>query len=50
MHWRWTLSDIASFTDMFRTEHERTRWAERKWTGFVALLEGGRSRPYGSDH
>ncbi len=46
----WTLSDIASFTDMFRTEHERTRWAEQKWTGFVALLKGGRSRPYGSNH
>ena len=44
----WTLFDIASFADMFRREHERTRWAEQKWTGFLALLEGGRSRPYGS--
>ncbi len=44
----WTLSDIASFTDLFRAEHERTRWAEQKWTGFVSLLEGGTSRPYGS--
>ena len=43
----WTLSDIASFAAMFRAQHERTRWAERKWRGFVSLLEGGTSRPYG---
>jgi spectinomycin phosphotransferase len=44
----WTLSDIASFADMFRFHHERTEWAERKWTGFVALLRGGASTPYGA--
>jgi spectinomycin phosphotransferase len=43
----WTLSDIASFADMFRHQHERTQWAEQKWTGFVALLRGGASTPYG---
>ncbi|HEX2381210.1 MAG TPA: aminoglycoside phosphotransferase family protein [Acidimicrobiales bacterium] len=42
----WTLSDIASFTDMFRREHERTKWAEQKWSGFVTLLEGASSTPY----
>ena len=35
----WTMSDIASFTDMFRRPHERTGWAERKWAGFVELLD-----------
>lgn len=42
----WTLSDIASFADMFRSEHEHTRWTEQKWTGFVTLLEGASSTPY----
>jgi len=44
----WTMSDIASFTDMFRRPHERTRWAEHKWTGFAELLEGAFSAPYAS--
>jgi spectinomycin phosphotransferase len=43
----WTLSDIASFAEMFRFHHERTQWAEQKWTGFVALVRGGVSAPYG---
>jgi len=42
----WTMSDIASFTDMFRRPHERTDWAQRKWDGFVELLEGASSAPY----
>jgi spectinomycin phosphotransferase len=42
----WTLSDIASFTDLFRRDQERTQWAERKWSGFVALLHGAPSVPY----
>jgi spectinomycin phosphotransferase len=43
----WTLSDIASFTAMFRSDHPRTKWAETKWEGFVALLRGAESEPYG---
>ena len=43
----WTLSDIASFADMFRAEHTHTRWTEYKWRGFVTLLEGAPSAPYG---
>jgi len=43
----WTLSDIASFAGMFRSDHTHTRWIERKWAGFVGLLEGESSRPYG---
>jgi spectinomycin phosphotransferase len=42
----WTLSDIASFTDLFRRDQPRTHWAERKWGGFVALLNGAPSVPY----
>lgn len=45
----WTLSDIASFADMFRAEHPHTEWTEIKWKGFVHLLEGGESTPYASD-
>jgi spectinomycin phosphotransferase len=44
----WTMSDIASFAEMFRFPHESTQWAEQKFAGFVALLEGGTSTPYGS--
>jgi spectinomycin phosphotransferase len=46
----WTLSDIASFADMFRAEHTRTRWAEHKWQGFVKLLEGASSAPYARNY
>ncbi len=43
----WTLSDVASFTALFRAEHVRTGWTELKWNGFVHLLQGGASAPYG---
>jgi len=42
----WTLSDTASFTDLFRRDQPRTQWADRKWDGFVALLSGAPSAPY----
>ena len=42
----WTMSDIASFTNMFRSAHAATGWLERKWRGFVALVEGASSMPY----
>jgi spectinomycin phosphotransferase len=42
----WTLSDIASYADLFRGEHPGTRWAEEKLRGFVGLLEGAPSAPY----
>ena len=41
----WTMSDIASFTNMFRSAHAATGWLERKWRGFVALVEGASSMP-----
>ena len=43
----WTLSDIASFADMFRSPHEHTRWLDQKWDGFQRLLDGESSTPYG---
>jgi spectinomycin phosphotransferase len=43
----WTLSDIAAFAHMFRREHGDTDWFEFKWNGFVHLLAGGESTPYG---
>ena len=43
----WTLSDIASLTQVFRVSHEPTRWAELKLTGLVGLLRGARSDPFG---
>lgn len=43
----WTLSDIASFTDMFRSPHVATSWIELKWNGFRRLLAGEPSAPYG---
>ena len=47
--WRlsWTLSDIASFTSLFRHTQPRTAWAELKWGGYLGLLEGADSAPYG---
>jgi spectinomycin phosphotransferase len=42
----WTLSDIASFIAMFRSEHRRTVWIEQKWRGFGQLLAGAPSSPY----
>jgi spectinomycin phosphotransferase len=43
----WTLSDIASFATMFRAPHGRTTWLEAKWAGFLGLLAGAPSAPYG---
>lgn len=43
----WTLSDIASFADMFRSPHQQTRWIDRKWSGFLQLLDGAPPAPYG---
>lgn len=43
----WTLSDIASFVELFRSPHERTQWVAQKWDGFQRLLSGEPSRPYG---
>lgn len=43
----WSLSDIASFLAMFRTTHRQTQWLDQKWTGFLHLLAGGPSTPYG---
>jgi spectinomycin phosphotransferase len=43
----WTLSDIASFAHMLRTQREPTRWVEAKRDGFEGLLEGATSAPYG---
>jgi spectinomycin phosphotransferase len=42
----WTLSDIASFTRMFRSQPVTTSWLDRKWHGFVALVEGASAAPY----
>jgi spectinomycin phosphotransferase len=43
----WTLSDIASFTDTFRHQNPHPAWVEQKWGGFVMLLKGGSTTPYG---
>jgi spectinomycin phosphotransferase len=42
----WTLSDIASFVDMFRSPHQGTAWLGRKFAGFQRLLAGEPSAPY----
>jgi spectinomycin phosphotransferase len=42
----WTLSDIASFTGLFRRDQARTTWAEAKWAAFLALVDGAPSAPY----
>lgn len=43
----WTLSDIASFAAMFRAPHQQTRWTGQQWSGFLRLLGGAQSAPYG---
>jgi len=43
----WTMSDIVSYTALFRRGQPRTRWADAKLTGLVALLAGAESLPYG---
>jgi len=43
----WTLSDIASFANMFRSPHQETQWTRNKWKGFQRLLGGASSAPYG---
>ena len=42
----WSLSDVASFSAMFRGSHQETRWIRQKWSGFLRLLEGDPSAPY----
>jgi spectinomycin phosphotransferase len=42
----WTLSDIASFVDMFRSPHQETQWLGRKFAGLQRLLAGEPSAPY----
>jgi hypothetical protein len=42
----WTLSDIASFAGLFRSDHSGTDWVEQKWRGFLQLLAGAPSAPY----
>ena len=44
----WSLSDIASFSVMFRGSHTETEWIRQKWDGFRRLLEGEASAPYGT--
>jgi spectinomycin phosphotransferase len=44
----WTLSDIASFADMFRSPHEQTGWIDQKWNAFLCLLGGAGPTPYDS--
>jgi spectinomycin phosphotransferase len=44
----WNLSDIASFSAMFRGSHKETTWIRQKWSGFLRLLEGEASAPYGT--
>jgi len=43
----WDLADIAGFTALFRGPHQDTAWTARKWEGFLALLAGAPSAPYG---
>jgi len=43
---QWTLSDIASFTEVFRGPHVESNWLAEKWTGFAGLVEGATSTPY----
>jgi len=43
----WTLSDIASFAEIFRSPHGETEWMYQKWRVFEQLLEGAPSAPYG---
>jgi hypothetical protein len=32
---------------MFRSPHQQTRWLDQKWNGFLRLLGGTPSAPYG---
>lgn len=41
----WTLSDIASFVEMFRSPHQGTRQMSRKLAGLQRLLAGEPSAP-----
>ncbi len=43
----WTLTDIALLTVVFSSPHPRTEWVEQKWRGFLDLLGGAPSSPYG---
>ena len=43
----WTLSDIASFSQVFRSAHEDSHWIRNKWAAFQRLLGGAPSAPYG---
>src|SRR3954452_5915178 len=43
---RWTLSDIAWLTSVFRSEDPVPAWVEAKWTSYLALLAGGKAEPY----
>lgn len=44
----WSLSDIASFSVMFRGSHEETTWIRQKWNAFRRLLDGEPSDPFGT--
>jgi spectinomycin phosphotransferase len=44
----WTLSDIASFSDMFRSAHQDSQWIRHKWASFQRLLGGAPSAPFGA--
>jgi spectinomycin phosphotransferase len=41
----WTLSDLASFTVVLRSPHQRTRETDVAWNGFLSILGGEASRP-----
>jgi hypothetical protein len=43
----WTLSDIASYADIFRSPHQDSEWVRRKWAAFQRLLGGASAAPYG---
>ncbi len=42
----WTLSDIASFGEMFRAPHDETKWMRQKWSAFQLLLGGAPPAPF----
>jgi spectinomycin phosphotransferase len=42
----WTLSDIASMADRFRSPHRETQWMSDMWSEFQRLLGGALSAPY----
>ena len=43
----WTLSDIASYADIFRSPHQDSEWVRRKWAALQRLLGGASAAPYG---